>query len=71
MLQLIYELRKNCCGRDGWTDGESKVLQKVLADLKREQEQTEETKETAGKEMTMTKETEQTEEIGKGHMRRL
>ena len=37
MFQLIYELRKNCCGwtgRDG-TGGESKVLQEVLADLKR------------------------------------
>ena len=35
VLQLIYELRKNCCGRDGWTDGwKSKVLQEVLADLK-------------------------------------
>ena len=34
MLQLIYELRKNCCGRvDGWTE-KSKVLQEVLADLK-------------------------------------
>ena len=33
MLQLIYELRKNCCGQ---VDGEkSKVLQEVLADLKR------------------------------------
>ena len=32
MLQLIYELRKNCCGRDG--TGKSKVLQEVLADLK-------------------------------------
>ena len=20
MFQLIYELRKNCCGRDEWTD---------------------------------------------------
>ena len=57
--------------RDGWTGRKSKVLQKVLADLKREQEQTEETKETAGKKMTMTKETEQTEEMGNGHMRRL
>ena len=53
------------------TGRKSKVLQKVLADLKREQEQTEETKETAGKKMTMTKETEQTEEMGNGHMRRL
>ena len=32
MLQLIYELRKNCCGR---VDGDSKVLQEVLADLKK------------------------------------
>ena len=34
MLQLIYELRKNCRGTgrvDGWT---LKVLQEVLADLK-------------------------------------
>ena len=30
MLQLIYELRKNCCGRTE----KSKVLQEVLADLK-------------------------------------
>ena len=36
MYACIYELRKNCCGRDGWTGGESKVLQEVLADLKRE-----------------------------------
>ena len=40
MLQLIYELRKNCCGtgRDGtggWVE-KSKVLQEVLADLKRQ-----------------------------------
>ena len=33
MLQLIYELRKNCCGRVDGT-GKSKVLQEVLADLK-------------------------------------
>ena len=35
VLQLIYELRKNCfgwTGRGGWT---SKVLQEVLADLKK------------------------------------
>ena len=31
MLQLIYELRKNCCGTGRET---SKVLQEVLADLK-------------------------------------
>ena len=41
MLQLIYELRKNCCG---WTDGtgreKSKVLQEVLADLKRKRRST-------------------------------
>ena len=36
MLQLIYELRKNCCGRDG--TGKSKVLQEVLADLKSRKE---------------------------------
>ena len=36
MLQLIYELRKNWRGRDGWTGREkSKVLQEVLADLKK------------------------------------
>ena len=38
MLQLIYELRKNCCGRVDGTGrdgtGKSKVLQEVLADLK-------------------------------------
>ena len=37
MYACIYELRKNCCGwtgRDG-TGGESKVLQEVLADLKK------------------------------------
>ena len=34
MLQLIYELRKNCCGTDGRKE-KSKVLQEVLADLKR------------------------------------
>ena len=33
MLQLIYKLRTNCCGRtDGW---KSKALQEVLADLKK------------------------------------
>ena len=32
MYACIYELRKNCCG---WTGGESKVLQEVLADLKK------------------------------------
>ena len=31
MYACIYELRKNFCG---WTGGESKVLQEVLADLK-------------------------------------
>ena len=35
MYACIYELRKNC---RGWTGGESKVLQEVLADLKRERE---------------------------------
>ena len=25
MLQLIYELRKNCCGRDGWTGRDGKI----------------------------------------------
>ena len=33
VLQLIYELRKNCCGRVDGT-GKLKVLQEVLADLK-------------------------------------
>ena len=35
VLQLIYELRNNCCGM-GRVDGtgKSKVLQEVLADLK-------------------------------------
>ena len=33
MLQLIYELRKNCCGTGGRE--KSKVLQEVLADLKK------------------------------------
>ena len=38
VLQLIYELRKNCCGTGGRVDGteKSKVLQEVLADLKRD-----------------------------------
>ena len=35
MLQLIYELRKNWCGRVDGTGGRtSKVLQEILADLK-------------------------------------
>ena len=32
VLQLIHELRKNCCGTGGRVDGTSKVLQKVFAD---------------------------------------
>ena len=34
MYACIYELRKNCCGTGGQTET-SKVLQEVLADLKR------------------------------------
>ena len=35
MYACIYELWKNCCGRDGTGRvGKSKVLQEVLADLK-------------------------------------
>ena len=34
VLQLIYELRKNCCGWTGGRTETSKVLQEVLADLK-------------------------------------
>ena len=34
MLQLVYELRKNCCGTDGRVE-KWKVLQEVLADLKK------------------------------------
>ena len=36
MLQLIYELRTNCCGTGGQDGtGKSKVLLEVLADLKK------------------------------------
>ena len=35
MFQLIYELRKNCCGWTGQVDGgRTEALQEVLADLK-------------------------------------
>ena len=34
MYACIYELRKNCRGTGGRVDGDSKVLQEVLADLK-------------------------------------
>ena len=34
MYACIYEHRKNCCGTGGRVDGNSKVLQEVLADLK-------------------------------------
>ena len=32
-MPVYIVIRKNCCGRDGWT-GKSKVLYEVLADLK-------------------------------------
>ena len=35
MYACIYELWKNCRGRTGRVDGNSKVLQEVLADLKK------------------------------------
>ena len=34
VLQLIYELGKNCCGQDGNVET-LEALQKVLAELKR------------------------------------